>query len=79
MSTVEQHNERLTIEKAQLRQVAESRLGVLGAAAVLFGKEQADGFELRLTKAQLAKIAGRRVAIRELKRGGLVVEVTELE
>lgn len=78
--TVEAHNERLTLEKAQLHQVAESRLGILGAIALIHGETKKDGsIELRLTKSKLEAINGYSVRLDQAGKGGLRITLRELE
>lgn len=80
MTTVEQHNESLTMRLAQFAQINESRLGLLGALALTFGKKLPSGVtELRIPKSQVLKLRGHAVKLRSLKQGGFVIEVTPVE
>lgn len=72
--------EQLVIDKAHVAQVAHTRLGIIGALALLHGNRKKSGVvELRLTKAQVGAVNNHGVRVRSLKRGGLVIEVREFE
>lgn len=78
--TLAHHNEQLTLEKNQLAQIAESRLGLLGVLALQHGKRKAGGkIEYRLSKAAINQIDGRGVSMQTLKSGVIVITVTPVE
>lgn len=79
MSTLEQHNEQLTIQKLQLQQVAQARQALIGALVLAFGEKKKEGYELRLTKSQRQAVEGHFVDIQPSGKDGLKVTVTEIE
>lgn len=79
MSTVEQHNEQLVAQKQQLQAAVEHFARMVGILALNHGKSKAKGqYEYRLTKSQREGF-NKRVMFRELKTGGLVIEVSDPE
>lgn len=78
--TLVQHNEQLVLEKNQLAQVAEGRLGLLGVVALNHGERKKDGSTVyRLSKSAISKLEGHHVSIRTLKSGAVVIEVAPVE
>lgn len=72
--TLEQHNERLTMQKNQLQNALQGYSRILAALVKTHGTEKNDLIEYRVTKAKLDKV--RHVLnIRPLGNGGLVLEL----
>lgn len=78
MSTVEQHNEQLVAQKQQLQAAVQHFATLVGVLALNHGKQKKGLVEYRLTKAQRETFT-KRINFRELKTGGLVIELREPE
>ncbi|MGD2100818.1 MAG: hypothetical protein PVG83_01150 [Acidimicrobiia bacterium] len=74
--TIEEHNERLVLEKAQAQQAAHKRLGVLGMVALRHGDQTEDGTViLQLESEDVSRVDGHHVTLAGRADGGLVVTV----
>ena len=72
--------EALVLEKRDAQLQAQQLLQLLGVLALQHGADDNNnGAEYRLTKAKLVKLDGRRVEVRSLKTGGIVITVTQPE
>ena len=72
--------EALVLEKREAQIQAQQLLQLLGVLAFQHGSDNNNnGAEYRLTKAKIAKLDGRRVEVRSLKTGGIVITVTQPE
>ena len=71
--------EELVIAKRMAEQQTQQMLNIVGAVVVIAAVKGDDIHELRVSKAALNKLAGRQVAIRSLKAGGVVITVKEAD
>lgn len=78
MSTVEQHNEQLVAQKQQLQAAVQHFGRLVGVIALNHAKQKKGMLEYRLTKKQIEDF-DMRINFRNLKTGGLVIELREPE
>ena len=72
--------EALVLQKRQAQMQAQQLLQLVGVLAFQHGShDNNDGAEYRLTKAKIAKLDGRRVEVRSLKTGGVVITVKQAD
>jgi hypothetical protein len=76
MATVEQHNEQLVLRAKSLENAVRQYANLAAMIALNHGKKKKGFVEYRLTKSQ-REAFNKRVVVRELKTGGLVIEVHE--